>query len=103
MHSIGIHPPPALCPSRLKIKCRTERKFYEIPYQITALTQIKGARWISPLSRTLTGAHMDNAQTEARKTRARGWFEQLRDDICAAFERLENEFPADAPPGVDAP
>ncbi len=31
---------------------------------------------------------------EARKERARLWFERLRDDICAAFERLEDDAPA---------
>ena len=38
---------------------------------------------------------------DARKERARAWFEALRDDICAAFEALEDEAPltlyADAP------
>jgi coproporphyrinogen III oxidase len=38
---------------------------------------------------------------DARKERARAWFEALRDDICAAFETLEDEAPstlyADAP------
>jgi len=34
-----------------------------------------------------------------RKAATRGWFEALRDDICAAFERLEDEAPADLYPG----
>ncbi|HVV62285.1 MAG TPA: oxygen-dependent coproporphyrinogen oxidase [Pseudolabrys sp.] len=39
----------------------------------------------------------DLAQIEARKSRARNWFETLRDDICAAFEVLEDTLPQDAP------
>src|SRR5262245_61896802 len=35
----------------------------------------------------------DTATLDARKARARAWFEQLRDDICAAFERLEDQAP----------
>src|ERR1700754_5152099 len=42
---------------------------------------------------------MDMAVIEGRKTRARAWFERLRDDICAAFETLEDEAPAELYPG----
>ena len=34
---------------------------------------------------------MDMSAIEDRKTRARAWVEALRDDICAAFEKLEDE------------
>ncbi|HEY2135841.1 MAG TPA: oxygen-dependent coproporphyrinogen oxidase [Xanthobacteraceae bacterium] len=37
---------------------------------------------------------MDAGQLEGRKTRARAWFESLRDDICAAFEAVEDDAPA---------
>ncbi|HUI98418.1 MAG TPA: oxygen-dependent coproporphyrinogen oxidase [Xanthobacteraceae bacterium] len=37
---------------------------------------------------------MDAGQLEARKTRARAWFERLRDDICAALEAVEDAAPA---------
>ena len=47
--------------------------------------------------------NLDNSLIESRKTRARGWFEQLRDDVCAAFEIVENELPSDDPRGNDAP
>src|SRR5262245_37940243 len=42
---------------------------------------------------------MDVSLTEARKARARAWFERLRDDICAAFEAVETALPAGAPHG----
>jgi coproporphyrinogen III oxidase len=34
---------------------------------------------------------------EARKARARAWFETLRDEICVALEALEADLPAHAP------
>ncbi|MGB8106228.1 MAG: coproporphyrinogen III oxidase, partial [Pseudolabrys sp.] len=40
---------------------------------------------------------MDAGQLETRKTRARTWFEALRDDICVAFEALEDALPVNAP------
>ncbi|MFZ5668672.1 MAG: oxygen-dependent coproporphyrinogen oxidase [Pseudomonadota bacterium] len=42
----------------------------------------------------------DAALLEDRKTRARTWFETLRDRIIAAFETLEDEAPADLYPGT---
>ena len=36
---------------------------------------------------------------EDRKSRARQWFERLRDDICAALEAIEDALPIDAPLG----
>jgi coproporphyrinogen III oxidase len=40
---------------------------------------------------------MDSTPIEARKTRARTWFETLRDDVCAALEAVEDALPASAP------
>src|SRR6516162_3999641 len=37
---------------------------------------------------------MDAGQLEGRKAQAKLWFEALRDDICAAFERIEDDAPA---------
>ena len=37
--------------------------------------------------------------TDDHKARAKAWFENLRDQICAAFEQLEDEAPADLYPG----
>ncbi len=37
---------------------------------------------------------------DTKKARARAWFESLRDQICAEFERLEDEAPADLYPGA---
>jgi coproporphyrinogen III oxidase len=46
---------------------------------------------------------MDASLLETRKARARAWFEQLRDDICAKFEALERALPAGAPLVGSAP
>jgi coproporphyrinogen III oxidase len=40
---------------------------------------------------------------DARKARARAWFESLRDDICRAFEALEDALPGSAPLADRAP
>jgi len=40
---------------------------------------------------------MDAGQIEARKARARAWFERLRDDICKAFEAIEDDLPHGLP------
>jgi coproporphyrinogen III oxidase len=40
---------------------------------------------------------MDAGQLELRKSRARAWFENLRDDICLAFEAIEDGLPKGAP------
>ncbi|MCX7312082.1 MAG: oxygen-dependent coproporphyrinogen oxidase [Hyphomicrobiales bacterium] len=45
----------------------------------------------------MTAPLPDSATLDARKDRARGWFEQLRDGICAAFEAIEDDLPAGAP------
>jgi coproporphyrinogen III oxidase len=37
------------------------------------------------------------------KATARAWFESIRDDICASFEKLEADLPASAPHGDEAP
>jgi coproporphyrinogen III oxidase len=39
----------------------------------------------------------DSKLLDERKERARVWFERLRDDICAAFEKIEDDSPKDAP------
>jgi coproporphyrinogen III oxidase len=39
----------------------------------------------------------DASLIEARKAKARGWFATLRDRICAAFEKLEDDLPAGLP------
>lgn len=43
---------------------------------------------------------LDPATLDARKARARAWFEQLRDRLCAALEALEDDAPAAACPGT---
>jgi coproporphyrinogen III oxidase len=45
----------------------------------------------------MTSPLPDPATLENRQNRARAWFEQLRNDICAAFEALEQSLPQNAP------
>ena len=45
----------------------------------------------------------DKNLLEERQTRARTWFEALRDDICLAFEALEDALPASAHLGDRTP
>ncbi len=49
------------------------------------------------------GSAAASAVTEARRAAAHGWFKSLRDDICAAFEALEDHLPAAAPLADRAP
>lgn len=41
----------------------------------------------------------NDSQTEVQKTMAATWFKRLRDDICAVFERLEDELTHTQPAG----
>jgi coproporphyrinogen III oxidase len=44
-----------------------------------------------------------SAILDDRKARARAWFETLRDDICAAFEKLEDDLPRRSPHAQELP
>src|ERR1019366_3551461 len=54
---------------------------------------------VQPISPLTLGILMDMSVIEDRKARARTWFETLRNDICAAFEKLEDDAPARLYPG----
>jgi len=51
----------------------------------------------------MTASLPDLSTLESRKSRARDWFETIRDDICAALEALEDALPAIAPFGDNSP
>jgi coproporphyrinogen III oxidase len=51
----------------------------------------------------MTSPLPDPALLEARKSQARAWFEHLRDEICVAFEALEDALPVTARLGDSAP
>jgi coproporphyrinogen III oxidase len=51
---------------------------------------------ITPKMMPMSSPLPDPATLEDRKTRTRAWFERLRDDICAAFEALEDDLPRSA-------
>ena len=40
---------------------------------------------------------MSSDELNSRKHKARAWFEALRDDICTAFEALDDALPENAP------
>jgi coproporphyrinogen III oxidase len=44
-----------------------------------------------------------NSPFDQKKAQARAWFERLRDDIVASFDKLEAGLPETAPHGGDAP
>jgi len=43
------------------------------------------------------------AVSERQKKKAESWFRQLRDEICVAFEAVEQDLPGDAPLGNEVP
>src|SRR6267142_1385420 len=53
---------------------------------------------MTPQQAQTTSSPLPDARVlESRQARARAWFETLRDDICAAFESIEDTLPAGAP------
>jgi hypothetical protein len=46
---------------------------------------------------TTSSPRLQNDALDARKAWGRAWFEQLRDDICAALEAIEDALPAGGP------
>ena len=47
----------------------------------------------------MTDSAAPSAPHDALKDAARAWFEALRNSLCAAFEAIEDQQPADRPAG----
>jgi coproporphyrinogen III oxidase len=61
--------------------------------------RVAWTRWHLAMTVSNSRAQMDVSLLEQHKARARGWFESLRDQICAAFEKLEDEATSPLYPG----
>ena len=75
-------------PDKIEVWRKFERNLH--PGQVTSGVE----RQMSGHEETISGQALDE-----QKAGAQGWFEQLRDEICASFETLERDLPDEAPLG----